>query len=170
MYALVATIAVAILLAASQLREHMTPQAVTTRAPVNAPTPLIGQTSMDFGQAIEIFKENYVAYKTSGRVEFKTAYENAQSWIEQYLSSMQNRISSGSREITDFVSQQAGADTELGTIGAKMRQVKTEGPAAQDAYTTIKRINEDIPEDNTNLYVKAGIVIALAGVAGIMSA
>lgn len=169
MYGLAALlVAAAVVLAVSRLREPLENPPPSQRLVVNAPAPL--EAPMDFAQAIELFKQNYVAYKTTGRVEFRTAYENAQSWIEKYLGSMQNRISSGSRQITNFVSQQTGADTQLGKLGTTMKKVAKEGPATQDAYATIKRINEDVPEDNTNLYVKAGIAAALAGIAGIMSA
>ena len=125
---------------------------------------------MDFGQAVEIYKQNYVQYKTTGRVEYKTAYETAESWIQQYLESMQTRIRDGTQAVTSFVNENVNSGTELGQMQSKMRTVRTEGPKSQDAYITAKRINsEQPPEDNTNLYVKGGIAAALAGIALVMS-
>jgi hypothetical protein len=140
---------------------------LTTKREHMAPNPQ--QVPEDFGQAVEIYRQNYVQYKTTGRVEYKTAYETAQTWIERYLQSMEKRITDGRQSITSFVNENAGAGTTLGQLGDKMKMIKKEGPAAQDAYVTIKRINEDVPEDNSDLYVKAGIAAALVGVAGIMS-
>jgi len=127
------------------------------------------QVPQDFGQAVEIYKQNYIQYKTTGRAEYKTAYERAQSWIEKYLQSMETQIANGRQTITSFVNKNAGAGTTLGQLGDKMKTIKKEGPASQDAYLTIKGINKEIPEDNSDLYVKVGIAVALAGVAGIMS-
>jgi hypothetical protein len=134
-----------------------------------APPPVTIQTPTDFGQATELYKQNYVQYKTTGRAEYKTAYETAQSWIERYLQSMETQIANGRQSITSFVNKNAGAGTTLGQLGNKMKTIKKEGPAAQDAYLTIKAINKEIPEDNSDLYVKGGIAAALIGVAGIMS-
>lgn len=125
---------------------------------------------MDFGQAVEIYKQNYVQYKTTGRVEYKTAYETADSWIQQYLENMQSRIQDGSKAVTSFVNQNVNTGTELGQLQSKMKTVRTEGPKSQDAYITVKRINaQQPPEDNADLYVKAGIAAGLAGIAFVMS-
>jgi hypothetical protein len=136
---------------------------------VETPPPVSIQTPTDFGQATELYKQNYVQYKTTGRAEYKTAYETAQSWIERYLQSMETQIANGRQSITSFVNKNAGAGTTLGQLGDKMKTIKKEGPASQDAYLTIKGINKEIPEDNSDLYVKGGIAAALIGVAGIMS-
>lgn len=146
-------------------QEHM-----TTNVQKAAPMPATSsQAPADFGQAVDIYRQNYVQYKTTGRAEYKTAYEVAETWIQQYLQSMRSRIDNSKQTITTFVNQQAGAGTELGKLGDKMKSIKKEGPASQDAYITIKRINEDVPQDNTNLYVKGAIAAALIGIAGIAS-
>lgn len=161
MYALAAILLLVLFLALR--REHMTVNVAQT-----PPTSNPAQMSADFAQAVEVYRNNYIQYKTTGRVEFKTAYENAESWIQQYLKSMESQISNGRQSITSFVNQNAGADTELGVLGDKMKTIKREGPESQDAYITIKRIQDDIPEDNTDLYVKIGMVIAFIGVAAIV--
>ncbi len=145
-------------------REHLT---VDARQPAPQVNP--SETAMDFGQAVEIYKQNYIQYKTTGRAEYKSAYEVAESWIQRYLQSMSSRINAGKQTITAFVNERAGDGTELGQLGDKMKEIKREGPASQDAYITIKRINEDVPEDNTDLYVKGAIAAALVGVAIVAS-
>lgn len=157
-------------------REHLDPVArlqPTTEVPqlprVNAPVPAPTRTPTDFGQAVEIFRRNYVLYKTTGRVEYKTAYESAESWIQQYLSSMQNTISEGKQQIAGFVNRNINSGTELGQLSQKMKTIKKEGPAAQDKYITIKRIQSEEVIDYTDLYVKGGIAAALVGIAVVMS-
>ena len=138
--------------------------------PASEPLPPVSiQTPTDFGQATELYRQNYIQYKTTGRAEYKTAYETAQAWIEQYLQSMEKRVTDGRQSITSFIKEYAGSGTTLGELNAKMQTIKKEGPASQDKYITIKRINQDVPEDNTNLYVKVGIAAALVGIAGVMS-
>lgn len=127
-------------------------------------------TPGDFGQAIEIYKQNYVEYKTTGRAEYKTAYETAESWIKQYLEGMQSRIQQSATTITNFVDKNVDAHTELGHLNAKLQTIKREGPASQDKYITLKRINAEVPQDNTDLYVKAGIIAGLVGVVAVISA
>ena len=161
-------------------REHLDPVARPTQPPrevsevpqlprANAPTPTPSQAPTNFGQAVEIFRQNYVLYKTSGRAEYKTAYENAESWIQQYLSSMQNTITDGKQQITSFVDRNVNSGTELGQLSQKMKMIKTEGPAAQDKYATIKRIQSEEVVDYTDLYVKGGIAAALVGIAVVVS-
>lgn len=163
MYALAALLLVALAVVGLATREHMVTDTTTT-------SPTTGAVPGDFGQAVDIYKQNYIQYKTTGRVEYKTAYEAAESWIQQYLGSMESRVATGRTSITNFVEKNAGAGTELGQLGTKLKTIKREGPAAQDTYIALKRINEDVPEDNTDLYVKGGIAAAFVGVAVIMSA
>lgn len=166
MYAVLAVFLLPLVLWVATRRERLTQRT----PPAVAPSPNPERIPEDFGQAVEIYKQNYVEYKTTGRAEYKTAYETAQAWIEKYLQTMEKQLTDGRQSITTFVNEYASAGTTLGDLGDKMRTIKREGPASQDAYITIKRINQDVPEDNTDLYVKAGIAAALAGVAGIMSA
>ncbi len=149
--------------------EHMT---VSERreAPPLAPPPTPSTSVQSFSQALDIYRTNYIQYKTTGREEFKMAYENAEAWVVNYLKSMETQVSQGSKNITDFVNKYSNSETEFGKIAATMRQVKTQGPAVQDKYMTIKRVqSETTGDEEADLYVKASIVAALVGIAALVS-
>lgn len=127
-------------------------------------------TSTTFAQAINVYQTNYVQYRTTGRPEFKIAYENAQRWIETHLRQMNTAIETDSRTISKFVTDYTNTNPELTQLQKRFATIRKEGPAAQDAYTTIKRVNDEQPIiDNTDLYVKAGIAAGLLGIVIVMS-
>lgn len=123
-----------------------------------------------FSQAVELYKTNYVQYRTTGRSEYKMAYETAERWIESYLKQMDASVASNAQAISKFVDEYSTASPELNTIQKQFATIRKEGPAVQDAYATIKRVNSEQPEiDNTDLYAKAGIAAGLLGVVIVMS-
>lgn len=123
-----------------------------------------------FAQAINAYQTNYVQYRTTGRTEYKVAYENAQKWIETYLRQMNGTITADAQKISKFVDEYTNTNPELNQLQKRFATIRKEGPAAQDAYATIKRVNDEQPIlDNTDLYVKAGIAAGLLGIVIVMS-
>lgn len=123
-----------------------------------------------FAEAMNAFQTNYVQYRTTGRSEYKTAYENAQRWIETYLGQLNASIADDAKSISKFVTDSAKTNPELENLRTQFATIRKEGPAAQDAYSTIKRVNSEQPVlDNTDLYVKAGIAAGLLGIVIVMS-
>jgi hypothetical protein len=123
-----------------------------------------------FSQAVELYKTNYIQYRTTGRSEYKIAYESAERWIESYLNKMNDSIDTNAAAITKFVNEYSNANPELGDLQKRLSTIRKEGPALENTYTTIKRVNREQPEiDNTDLYAKAGIAAGLLGVVIVMS-
>jgi hypothetical protein len=123
-----------------------------------------------FSQAVELYKTNYVQYRTTGRAEYKLAYETAQRWIESYLRSIDASIATNAAAISKFVDEYSTASPELGDLQKRLSTIRKEGPALENTYQTIKRVNSEQPEiDNTDLYAKAGIAAGLLGVVIVMS-
>lgn len=123
-----------------------------------------------FVQALNAYQTNYVQYRTTGRTEYKIAYENAQKWIESYLNQMNASITSDSQKISKFVSEYTNTNPELMQLQKRFETIRKEGPVVQDSYATIKRVNDEQPViDNTDLYVKAGIAAGLLGIVVVMS-
>lgn len=123
-----------------------------------------------FAEAINIYQTNYIQYRTTGRAGHKFAYEAAQRWIENYLRKMNAAIATDAQAISKFVDESTTANPELGDLQKRLTTIRKEGPAVQDAYATIKRVNEEQPLiDNTDLYVKAGIAAGLLGIVIVMS-
>ncbi len=122
------------------------------------------QSPTDFGQALEIFKTNYVQYRTTGRPEYKTAYEGAESWISQYLQSMSREIESSAASVNKFIQDNVDANPELVQLQSRFRTIRNEGPAVQDTYATVRRVNKEVPDvDYTEFYVKAGLIVGFVG-------
>ena len=128
------------------------------------PIPSSSQSPTDFSQALEIFKTNYVQYRASGRPEYKIAYENANAYITSYLQSMQTEIENDRKYVNRFVAEYSNANPELTQLQSQFRTIRKEGPAVQDKYATIRRVNNEVPEINyTEYYVKAGLIVGFVG-------
>jgi hypothetical protein len=129
------------------------------------------QPPPNFTQALDAYRSNYVQYRTTGRAEFKIAYENAQAWIDTYLKQLDTAITTDAQSISKFVTEYSNANPELRSLQKQFSTIRKDGPRLQDAYTTVKRVNEEQPVlDNTDLYVKAGIAAGLLGIVLVMSA
>ena len=128
------------------------------------------QSPTDFGQALELYKTNYVQYRTTGRPEFKIAYESAESWISQYLQSMSREIESGATYVNKFIQDNVNANPELVQLQSRFRTIRNEGPALQDKYAMVRRINTEAPEvDYTEYYVKAGLIVGFIGMVALFA-
>jgi hypothetical protein len=127
----------------------------------------------EFGQAVELYRKNYIEYRATGKAEYKIAYENAERWIQLYLESIAQQISSGGKYINRFVANYRNSNPELATLQTQFRSIRKEGPELQDRYATVKRIGDQeqqpVPEDWTEHYVKGAIAVGLLGVIALMA-
>ncbi len=127
----------------------------------------------DFGQAVELYRKNYIEYRATGKSEYKIAYENAERWIQLYLESIAKQIGSGATYINQFVTNYQSSNPDLATLQSQFRSIRKQGPALEDQYVTIKRIGSDNqspePEDWTAHYVKGVIAVGLLGVIALMA-
>jgi len=122
-------------------------------------------SEQDFAQALEIYRTKYVEYRTTGRSEHKIAYENAETWIRNYLESVSTQIQSGKTFVDTFLQNYSTANPDMETLRSRFQQIRKEGPATQDEYIRLNRINENSlpPPDSTSYYIKAGVLAALIG-------
>ena len=144
----------------------------TPQPPVRPPQDL-PSTPGNFGQAIEIFRTNYIQYKTTGLSTYKQAYESAEQWINRYLASVESQLTRSNANLTGFVNDYQNANPEMTILQKQMKKITTEGPRAQDEYETVKRVmesNTEVPGEKWNYYVKGAIVVGILGMAAILSA
>jgi len=122
-------------------------------------------SEQDFAHALELYRANYLQYRTTGRSEYKIAYENAERWIQTYLDNVSNQIASGRSFVNTFLQNYSTASPDMDKLKRRFTAIRKEGPAAEDEYLTIKKINEahDMPEDTSQYYVKGGILLSLIG-------
>lgn len=128
-------------------------------------------SEQDFLHALELYRTNLVQYRVTGRTEYKTAYENAESWINTYLNGITDQITDGKTFVDGFLQNYSTANPDMDKLKTRFSQIRKEGPEAQDTYMTIRRINEqgDVPIDMTAHYVKAGVLVALIGAIAVLS-
>jgi len=127
----------------------------------------------DFGQAVELYRTNYIEYRATGKNEYKIAYENAERWIQLYLNSIGQRITTGANYINRFVTNYQSSNPELVTLQRRFREIRRDGRSLQDKYTTVKRVSDQEqtpePEDWSEYYVKGVIAVGLLGVIALMA-
>lgn len=116
----------------------------------------------EYQNALELYRKNYLDYKLTGNAAYKTAYTNAQQWIELYLRNLEQSVTKGANSIDKFVKDYAQANPEMMNMKNQLRTIQEEGPRLQDVYETEQQVNEAPPVDNTHYYVKGAIVAGLA--------
>ena len=129
-------------------------------------------SEQEFTHALDVYREYYLKYRTTGRSEYKIAYENAERWIQLYLGNISNQITSGRTFVDSFLRNYATASPDLDKLKTRFTRIRKEGPAIQDEYSTIKKINDNAeqPPDASQYYVKGGVLIALVGAIFVLSA
>jgi uncharacterized protein YdeI (YjbR/CyaY-like superfamily) len=121
-------------------------------------------------KALNSYKANYSAYKVTGHVGHKTAYENALNAVNSYIHKMHSITISNDRFIRNFVGEYQSSNGELVKLQENSKKIQEEGPKLQDELARSRQINQRaaIEVDESGLYVKAGIVVALLVVVGIV--
>jgi hypothetical protein len=124
---------------------------------------------MDLDTAMQAYKTNYAQYKVTGNATYKTAYENAQKWITNYISEQQSLVDQNNEYISKFVQEYSRTNPELAELAVKMQRVRKEGPATEDSFYTNHKLHETTSVDLTPYYVKGGIVAGLVGILVVLS-
>jgi predicted NodU family carbamoyl transferase len=120
--------------------------------------------------ALNSYKANYSAYKVTGLAGHKTAYENALAAVNTFIEQMNSITVSNDRYIRNFVGEYQSSNSELVQLQEHSRKIQEEGPKLQDELAQSRQIHQRtaIEMDESGLYVKAGIVVALLVVVGIV--
>lgn len=129
-------------------------------------------SEQDFAHALELYRNNYLQYRTTGKSEYKVAYENAESWIQTYLENVSSQITSGRTFVNTFLQNYSTANPDMDKLKRRFTEIRKMGPEAEDEYSAIKKINNeaDAPPDTTAYYVKGGILVGLIGAIFVLSA
>ena len=123
-------------------------------------------------QALNAYKVNYAAFKVSGNAGNKTAYENALAIINRSMQEASSATKKNDQYLRKFIDSYENTNQEIVTLHNRSKAIRKEGPAVQDQLAQSRQLHErQIAEANdTGLYVKAGLVIALIVVVGIVGA
>jgi hypothetical protein len=121
-------------------------------------------------QALSSYKSNYSLYKVTGHAGHKTAYENALARVNTLIEQVNSITISNDRFIRSFVGGYENSNSDLVQLQQNSRRIQEEGPRLQDELARSRQIHQRaaIEVDESGLYVKAGIVVALLVVVGIV--
>jgi hypothetical protein len=120
--------------------------------------------------ALEAYKTNYAAFKVSGNLANKTAYENALASANQIVNQSMTVNQTNDQFIQKFINDHAKDNPEIVNLQQQSRKIQQEGPKLQGELVRSKQIHqrESIEVNDSALYVKAGIVVGLLLVVGIV--
>ena len=120
-------------------------------------------------KALNSYKANYSAYKVTGHAGHKTAYEGALAAVNMFIQKMNSITISNDRYIRNFVGEYQSSNSELVQLQENSKRIQEEGPRLQDELAQSRQIHQRaaIEVDESGLYVKAGIVVALLVIIGI---
>jgi hypothetical protein len=120
--------------------------------------------------ALEAYKSNYAAFKVSGNSAHKTAYENALASANQIISQSMTVSQSNDQYIQRFLNDYQKTNPEIINLKNESKKIREQGPKLQDELARSKQIHKRaaIEVNESALYVKAGIVVALLVVVGIV--
>ena len=121
-------------------------------------------------KALEGYKANYSAYKVTGDAAYKTAYERSLAYANQLISESMNVNQSNDQYIQNFLSDYQQANPEIVNLHNESKKIREEGPKLQNELARSKQIHQKaaVEVNESALYVKAGIVVALLVVVGIV--
>jgi endonuclease/exonuclease/phosphatase (EEP) superfamily protein YafD len=118
--------------------------------------------------ALQLYRTNYTNYRATGNPAFKTAYENAQRWLDLHVANLQAQVETNSQTIGRFVQDYSTANPDLIKMRDSMKAIQVDGPRLQDEYTRTRRAVKEEPSDPIP-YMKLGLAAALIGAVGIAS-
>jgi hypothetical protein len=120
--------------------------------------------------ALNSYKANYSLYKVTGNDGYKIAYENALAVVNRFIYQMNSVTISNDRYIRNFVGEYQNSNGELVQLQKDSKKIQAEGPKLQDELARSQQIHQRaaIEVNESGLYVKAGIVVALLVVVGIV--
>jgi hypothetical protein len=127
----------------------------------------------EFSNLLRIYKDNYSAYRVSGNVAHKTAYESALASINTQLNTSQKILSDDGAYIQNFLEKYADENPRIDKLHKQSQAIQKIGPALQNEFEVSKRINaapQVQPINESYLYVKGAIVVGLLIIVGIVGA
>lgn len=125
----------------------------------------------EFSNLLRIYKDNYSAYRVSGNVAHKTAYESALAAINKRLEMSQKTLSDDGAYIQNFLDTYSDANPRIDTLHKQSQAIQKIAPALQNELEVSKRLNaapQVQPINETSLYVKGAIVVGLLIIVGIV--
>jgi flagellar biosynthesis chaperone FliJ len=118
------------------------------------------------------YQQNLTEYKATANSALKPAVDEDKKWLDAYIASLEQTSRNQQSFIQKFVKDYQNTNPELVEMQTKIKEIREKGPVLQDAYETEQqgRKEEEIPEDYTSYYVKAGLIVGVATAVWLVSA
>lgn len=116
------------------------------------------------------FQSNYLDYKLTGQELYKTQYQAAETWLNDYIRTLQQTKQKNDVFLQKFTQDYANTNKDIMDARGVLKNVKQKGPELQDTYETLKEVNEEVPTDYSQYYTKALVVAGLVAIAGVLGA
>lgn len=129
--------------------------------------------SPEFTRLLSVYNDNYVAFRVTGNIANKTAYEAALNALNQQIAKLQKTVGEDKQYIQGFLQNYSDDNPELVKLHEQSQEIQRVGPKIQGEYELSKRLTTSPqvqPVDQTHLYVKGGIIVALLVVVGLVVA
>ena len=132
----------------------------------------MSQLPVPLQSALNTYKTNYAAFKATGNTANKTAYESALTTINSILEDAAKTTTANDEYLRRFVSRYETENQEIDTLRETSRNIQKEGPEIQNKLAQSNQLyqRQIATVNDTGLYIKAGIVVALVVVVGIVGA
>jgi cell shape-determining protein MreC len=128
--------------------------------------------NQEFDSVLARYQKNLTEYKATANSALKPAVDADKQWIDSYVASLEQTSRTQQSFIQKFVNDYQRTNPELVEMQSKIKEIREKGPVLQDAYETEQQAKkeEEVPEDNTSYYVKAGLIVGVAAAVWLVSA
>ena len=118
------------------------------------------------------YQQNLTEYKATANSALKPAVDADKQWLDSHVAYLERTSRNQQSFIRKFVNDYQRTNPELVEMQAKLKEIREKGPVLQDAYETEQQAKkeEEIPEDYTSYYVKAGLIVGVATAVWLVSA
>ena len=142
----------------------------STIPPVN-PLPTSSSAAVSIPNILAGMRDNLLEYKMTGDLRYKTAYDGIKAWMDNYVSTLNLKLTRESDAITSDVASYRNANQEMTQTQNDFQRIKTEGPRVENTYLTIKKQMDQLPtfDSSNSSYSKVGIAAGLALGAGVLA-
>jgi flagellar biosynthesis chaperone FliJ len=126
--------------------------------------------NQDFETVLARYQQNLTDYKVTGNAGLKPVVDVDKTWLDSYVASLNQKSQQQQAFIQKFMADYQNTNPELVEMQNKLKEIRAKGPVLQDAYETEQQAKRDEVEevDFTPYYVKAGLIVGIAAVVGLV--
>jgi chromosome segregation ATPase len=118
---------------------------------------------------ISTFRQATLQYQVTGDPAQKPAADRAKNAIEEYLTTLNNRVEQQETQLRNYVDSRTGVPSEVRQLSEKSREIRENTNQIAAKYLVASNLTEDTPIDWSEFYVKFAVIIGLVGAVGLVT-